>query len=266
MRRLLKYIQVAQIMWKSMLAYQVDTWLSAALTGFRVVLAYILWSAVFAGREQVGGYTLPMMITYVLAASLLSSLQNQDALAWQLANEVREGQFSKYLVMPASVSGYFIGAGLGRWLYLLVVNGLAMVVWLVIFSPWLAAPLSAETLWLLVLVPLGALCMLLFNHAIALLSLKYQDVSGMMILKGSVIEFLSGTLVPLSLFPAQLAGLLHFTPFYYIVYYPTSLLLGNHTEAPALAVIILMGWCLVLYSISEAWFRRARRFYEGVGI
>ncbi len=106
MRRLLKYVQVAQIMWKSMLAYQLDTWLSAALTGFRVVLAYILWSAVFAGREQVGGYTLPMMITYVLAASLLSSLQNQDALAWQLANEVREGQFSKYLVMPASVSGY----------------------------------------------------------------------------------------------------------------------------------------------------------------
>jgi hypothetical protein len=37
MKRLRKYMQVAQIMWKSMLAYQIDTWMGAGLTGFRVL-------------------------------------------------------------------------------------------------------------------------------------------------------------------------------------------------------------------------------------
>lgn len=266
MTKITKYYQVAQVMWKTMLAYQVDTWLGAALTGFRVLLAYMLWSAVFAGRQQVGEYTLPMMITYALAASLLGSLQHQDALAWQLSNEIREGQFSKYLVFPVWVSGYFISAGLGRWVYMLIVNGIVTLGWMAIFASWLVAPLSADLWWLLVLIPLGALCMLLVNHFIALLSLKFQDVSGIMILKGSVIEFLSGSLVPLSLLPIPLTAVLRFTPFYYIVFYPANLVVGQPSEPPALAAAILAGWCLVLLVACEAWFRQARRFYEGVGI
>jgi ABC-2 type transport system permease protein len=207
-----------------------------------------------------------MMITYSLAASLLGSIQHQDAMAWQLANEVREGQFSKYLVHPVWVTGYFLGAGLGRWVYLLLVNGAVMLVWLVVFSGWLAAPLRPQSWWMLALVPLGAVCMLLFNHIIALLSLKYQDVGGMMILKGSVIEFLSGSLLPLSLLPGRLVDAMRFTPFYYVVFYPANFLLGKETEPPAVAAAILLAWCLVFLLVSEAWFRRARKFYEGVGI
>jgi ABC-2 type transport system permease protein len=208
-----------------------------------------------------------MMVTYALASSLLGNLQHQDALAWQLANEVREGQFSKYLVHPLSVTGYFLWAGLGRWVYLLLVNGVTTLVWLALLSNWLFLEnVGLETLWLLVLVPLGGLCMLLLNHAIALLSLKYQDVGGIMILKGSVIEFLTGALVPLSLLPELFTAVLRFTPFYYIVYYPASLLLGKQTEPPVLAAAVLAAWCLVLYVGAEAWFHRAKRFYEGVGI
>jgi ABC-2 type transport system permease protein len=261
-----KYLHVGRITWKSMLAYTGDTWLSAGLTGFRVLLAFLLWSAVFTGREEVGGFTLPMMITYSLVASLLANLQHHDGLAWQLANEVREGQFSKYLVAPVSVAGYFLGAGLGRWAFLLLFNLAALLVWLVAFSRWLVIGSGADLLWLLVLLPLGALCMLLLNHSLALLSLRFQDIGGMMILKGSVIDFLSGTLVPLSLLPVGLTAVLKLTPFYYVVYYPATLVLGRQTEPPALAAVVLVGWCLVLWLGSEIWFRRARRFYEGVGI
>ncbi len=260
------YLEVAKITWKSMLAYQADTWLGAALSGVRICLSFPLWSAIYAGRSQVGGYTLPMMITYALISSLLARLQHQDTVAWQFANEVREGVFSKYLAHPISVLHYFLSAGLGRWSYLLLFNLAALLVWGTVFSRWLVLPSNAESLWLLILIPLGAVVMLLLNHLIASLSLKYQDIGGLMILKGSLIEFFSGALIPLQLLPAPLTSVLRFTPFYYVVYYPASLLLGTQSEPPPLAALILLAWCAVFYALNRLWFTRARRFYEGVGI
>jgi ABC-2 type transport system permease protein len=262
-----KYLQVAKITWKTMLAYQADTWLGAAVSGFRVLLSFLLWSAIFSGRVEVAGYTLPMMVTYYLIASMLSRLQYQDALTWQLANEVREGAFSKYLTRPMPVVSFFVGAGLGRWSYLAFVNGGTLLLWSVIFSQWVVLPAHPlDVFWFALLLPLGALCMVLFNHMIALLSLKYQDVSGLLIFKGGIIEFLSGSLVPLNLLPAVLTGALKFTPFYYIVYYPASLFLGTQSEPPLLAVGILLCWCLIFYAAGQTWFIHARKFYEGVGI
>lgn len=262
-----KYLHVAKITWKSMIAYQGDTWLGALFSGMRVLLGFLLWSAIFAGRSEVGGFTLPMMITYSLMASMIGRLQNQDAAAWQLANEVREGQFSKYLAHPVSVIGYFLSAGLGRWSYLLLINLTALLAWSTVFSAYLVLPVHPlDLLWLVVLLPLGALVMLLLNHDIALLSLKYTDISGMMILKGSIIEFFSGAMIPLNLFPAGLVAVLRFTPFYYVVFYPANLFLGRQTESPMLAVLVLAAWCVTLFAIGQAWFRRARKFYEGVGI
>jgi ABC-2 type transport system permease protein len=265
-RRSAKYFHVARITWKSMIAYRFDTWLGAGLTGFRVLLAFLLWTAVYNGRAEVGGYTLPMMVTYALFSTILTRLQHQDAVAVQLANEVREGAFSKYLVHPISVVGYFMSAGLGRWSYLVIVNAAGLALWGGIFSHWLALPSSGQNLWLFLLVPLGALCMLLMNHMIALFSLKLLDVGGIMILKGSVIEFFSGALIPLQLLPTPVVAVLKFTPFYYVVYYPANLVLGKQTEPPLLAAAVLLVWIAVFYTIGQVWFLGARKYYEGVGI
>lgn len=262
-----KYLQVAKINWKAMLAYQVDAWLGSASSGFRVLLSLLLWIAVFSGKEEVGGYTLPMMVTYSLLATLFARLQYADDMAYQLANEVRDGQFSKYLVHPVSVSGYFIWSGMGRWLYYLIINGAALALWSLVFSRWLAPPAPVQDLlWLLLLLPLGALVMQLLYHCIGLLSLKYIEVTGFLIGSGSLVEFLSGSLIPLSLLPAPVTAGLRFFPFYYVVYYPATLVLGKNTEPPYFAALVLLAWCLVFYVIAETWFRRARRLYEGVGI
>jgi ABC-2 type transport system permease protein len=262
-----KYLEVARITWQSMLAYQADTWLGALFSGTRVLLAFLLWSAIFAGQETVAGYTLPMMITYSLLATMISRMQNQEAGAWQLAEEVREGQFSKYLARPLSVHAYFLAAGFGRWAFMLVVNLVTLLVWGLAFSQWVVLPRDPLILgWLALLLPLGALFMLLLNHTIGLLSLKFVDVLGFMFTKGTVVELLSGALIPLTLLPDGLVNLLRYTPVYYVVYYPVSLFLGVQSEPPLLAAGVLAVWCLVLWAAAEAWYRYARKFYEGVGV
>lgn len=261
-----KYLQVAQTTWKSMLAYQTDTWLGAAISGFRVLMVFLLWQAIFADRETVAGYTLPMMVTYSLLSSMIGRLQNQDSLAWQLAEEVRAGQFSKHLVHPMRVIQYFLGAFLGRWSYMLLINGGAMLAWLIIFASWVTLRPDASWLWGALILPLGGLCMFLLDHAIGLLSLKYQDITGMMFTKGTLVEFLSGMLVPLDMLPPGIEAVMKYTPFYYIAYYPARLLMGSASETPLFAVLVLSAWCVIFYALGQAWFAHARKFYEGVGI
>ncbi len=87
-----------------------------------------------------------------------------------------------------------------------------------------------------------------------------------MIFKGAVIEFLSGGMVPLNLLPAGIVNALKFTPFYHVLYYPASLFLGTQSEPPYFAALVLSFWCIVFYAAGQAWFTRARKFYEGVGI
>lgn len=261
-----KYLQVAQTTWKSMLAYQTDTWLGAGFSGFRVLMAFLLWQAIFDGRETVAGYTLPMMVTYSLLSSMIGRLQNQDNLAWQLAEEVRAGQFSKYLIHPMRVIQYFLGAFLGRWSYMLVVNGGATLAWLAVFSGWVTLRPDTNWLWAALILPLGGLCMFFLNHLIGLLSLKYNDITGMMYTKGPMVEFLSGMLVPLDMLPAATLPVIRLMPFYYIAYYPARLLMGSATEHPLFAALVLGGWCIIFYLLGQAWFSHARKFYEGVGI
>ena len=80
-----KYLEVARITWSSMLAYQADTWLGALFSGSRVLLAFLLWSAIYQGQELVAGYTLPMMVTYSLLATMINRMQNQEAGAWPVS-------------------------------------------------------------------------------------------------------------------------------------------------------------------------------------
>jgi ABC-type uncharacterized transport system permease subunit len=101
---------------------------------------------------------------------------------------------------------------------------------------------------------------------VASLSLKYLDVTGLMILKGTLIEFFSGALIPLQLLPVPITEILKATPFYYVVYYPASLFINQQTEPPWVAALVLAGWCVLLYGLNGVWFKRARRYYEGVGI
>mgnify|MGYP000963259464 CR=1 FL=1 len=261
-----KYLQVARITWKSITAYAVDTWLGAGMTGFRILLSLLLWLAIYQGQEEIAGYTLPVMITYTLLAALLGRLQLQDAMAWQLSNEVREGTFSKYLVLPVSVLGYFVSAGLGRWLYQVIVNAAALVFWGVVYSKWLVFPSTMPFAWMVLLVLAGAVCMLLFNHTISLLSLKYKEIGGVLMIKNGIVEFLTGAMIPLTLLPVPVQTILKFSPFYYVVYYPASLFLGKQEIQPITACLILLCWSIVFFLVSKFWFAKLHREYEGVGI
>jgi ABC-2 type transport system permease protein len=118
---------------------------------------------------------------------------------------------------------------------------------------------------------LGLVFMTSYHYFIGLLTFKFQDVGFFLHVQGNLIAFFTGTLIPLSLLPDAVVGILRFLPFYYVTYMPAMILTGNSGAAPPGAdgvqgLAILGLWTAGMLLISQITYQRLRVRYDGVGI
>lgn len=262
-----KYVEIAKITWKSMMAYRYDVFAGAVFSICKILLAYLMWSMIFKSREQVGGYDLGSMMTYYILASLFGSLDQSNGLNGQFCGEIRNGQFGKYIVRPLKPVLYFMACCYSKSLYVFGINIAAATAWTFVFAGRfrIAADVPAICFSLLIFL-LGLNFMILFNYFLSVLSFKFVSIDGLNILKINLIEFVSGALLPLSVFPFVITKAFSLLPFYYTVYYPAALLLGKNIEAPLAALGVMVFWNAVMIAASGLYYRNAVKKFEGVGV
>jgi ABC-2 type transport system permease protein len=232
-----------------------------------VLLAYIMWSAVYSGRTQIAGFSLSMMITYYIISSFFKRLDSSDGIVGQLSSEIREGQFTKYLVKPIKPLLYFAFSSFSKTCYVLGINICVASVWAVIFKKYFIMPCSITGMIYAVLINFLGLCFLmLLNYFTAILSFKFVDVTGLNIIKNNILEFLAGTLVPLALLPVWIQGIMKFFPFYYIFYLPAMLYMERETKEIPMAFAVLTAWNAAMLAVNLFFYRYLEKSYEGVGI
>lgn len=261
-----KYLETGKISMKNQVAYRFDVFVRSILPFIRLFLAYALWKALYAGQSEIGGMSFEMMMTYYLIASFLLRLDQSSGLVWETAEEIREGRFSKYMVRPISPLGHFLAASLAKTLYVLLLVLPAVVVLAAFMHRILLPPAGWMNLAGACLMGfMGLIFLCLLNYLTAMLAFKFNDITGWHLLKENLVEFLSGSLVPLSLLPEWIQEAMRFFPFYYMQYLPASLYLGLKTEEFVPGLIILGLWITGLYGLSVFVYHRFRRIYEGVG-
>lgn len=261
------YIETAKVLFKSQLAYRFDTLLSMVFTVSKIILAYVLWGAIFESRELVAGFTFHSMISYYIISSFISQLDQSSGTGRQISDEIRDGLFSKYMVRPINIFCYFSAQTAGVSAYLLGFNLLAALVWVVIFRIQLV--ITGELALLLAalgLLLLGLIFMMQLNFYIGILAFKFLETGVFMMIKDNILQFVTGTLIPLTIIPAPIVAVMQYFPFYYVTYLPTMLALGRKQEEILLGVIVLVAWNLAMALINTWTWQRLRTKYDGVGI
>lgn len=261
-----KYLQVAQIGLREILEYRFDVITNNLMTIVKLVLSFILWSSIFTAKEMVGGYTLAMMMTYYIFVSFLSSLDKSEDVSNQLSEEIRMGNFTKYLSKPLNLIGYFFSYSLSKTAFTLVTGVVIHLIWFLIFSRYFVGPASLGLcLCAAAIFLLGFLFLHLLNLFLTLLTFWLQNVSAFFLFKHNVIELFTGTLIPLSLLPAGIAGFFRLTPFYYAYYYPVALYFGQEQGEIPLAFAVLAVWIALMFILDVVMCKNARKAYEGIG-
>jgi ABC-2 type transport system permease protein len=262
-----KYLEVAKVSFNSMIAYRFDVFNSAVLSIVKILLAFIMWRVIFNGKTEIGGFTFSMMITYYIISTMLGRLDQSGGLVWQFSSEIREGQFTKYMIRPLNPMLYFLSVAYSKTVFIFGLNAAAAVLWAFLFRGNFLLPSDTGACILAVgIFLLGLNFLVLLNYLTSILSFRFLDVGGLHMVKDNIIQFLTGALIPLSLLPGWLQEVFRYFPFYYVYYLPTSLYLGTRYEEATAGLVVLIVWNLGLLGLNALVYRQSVKWYEGVGI
>lgn len=262
-----KYLEIAKIAFKTQLTWRFDIAFNMVFTIIKILFAYIIWGTIFGEREFVAGFTFHTMLSYYIISSFLSQVEMSDGVSREINTRIRTGTFSKYMTIPANVEGYFIAQTAGTSAFYLLFNFTAAVIWIFIFRiKFVITTNIAFILPASFMIILGLLFMVQLNFFLGILTLKFQDIQLFLMIKNSLIAFITGTMLPLSLLPEGIITVMRFFPFYYITYLPSMLLIGQNETEITTGLCVLTIWLLLFVIINKLTYRRLRVRFDGVGV
>jgi ABC-2 type transport system permease protein len=252
---------------KTQLVWRADVVFNMIFTISKILFAYLLWNIIFAGRGTVMGFSFYGMMSYYIVSSFLSQLEMSQGVSEEINQRIRLGTFSKYMVVPVNIEVYFLAMELGAVLFYIVFDFLAGVVWIGIFQIQFQ---STENLSVIVcavlMIVVGMIFMVQLNYYLGLLTLKYQGIGTFLMIKNNLVSLITGSIIPLALFPETIIQVMKFLPFYYIAYLPSMLLVGYCEDEALPGIAIISIWCIVLQVVIKYTWNKYVREYDGVGI
>ncbi len=262
-----KYLEILKLNYKAQLAFRFDIAVNVFFTIAKILFAYILWKGIFGDRNMVAGFTFDGMLSYYIINSFLTQLDQSDSISNEISTKIRAGTFSKYMVVPVNIQGYFMSQAAGASVFYLSFNLVALLLWIFVFGiqfTFTTDPLLIMSALLLAL--LGLIFMLQLNFFLGLLTLKFQDIYLFLMIKNNLLAFIAGTLIPLALLPEQMIIIMRYFPFYYVSYLPSMLLIGRSKEELGPGAVTMLLWLLFFAVLNKLTYERLRVRYDGVGI
>jgi len=261
------FCSVAGASFRRQLAFRFDVVMSVIASVARVLFAYLIWSAVFDGRQQVGGFTFPELFSYYVIASALTQTDLSGGVARELSDRIRGGTFSRFMLLPVSTRRYFAADSLGASGFYAAAALAGGAAWVLLFR--VPFRLTGNPLLLLqaaLMAVMGLVVMIQFNYFLGVLSFRFLDIGFFLILKDNLMSFATGTLVPLLFLPDWLVMGMRFLPFYYVTYLPSMLAVGKCSEEAWTGLAVLAGWMLLFFALNRLTYERLRVRYDGVGV
>lgn len=262
-----KYREVIRIHLKAQLAWRVDVIFNMIFTVTKILFAYLLWGMIFQENGTVAGFTFHGMLSYYIVSAFLSQLEMSKGISEEMTSRIRGGKFSNFIVLPMNIEGYFTAMEIGVVLFYLAFDFAAAIVWIFVFRIQFTFTDNGVILLLaLILVLLGLFFMVQLNYYLGILTFQFEEISTFLMIKNNLVSLITGTIVPLALFPETMVKGMKLLPFYYVTYLPSMLLVGRCEEEAMQGILILPTWCVVMQVLITVTWKKYRTKYDGVGI
>jgi ABC-2 type transport system permease protein len=225
----------------------------------------LVWAAA-ARTGPIAGFTTSDFVLYYLCMLLLGSFVTSHIM-WDLATEIKEGQFSTALVRPISFYQFTFFRNLSWRIIRTILFAPIFVILLFAYRAFLgdATIIVGWQFW--VSLVLGHLVSFTFVMMMAMIALFVQEAYSIFELYYIPMLFLSGQLFPILVLPDWARQLAMFFPFYFTTGAPTEILIGRVAgEAANQVIMIQVVWVVVCYGMSKLLWRHGLRYYTGVGM
>lgn len=225
----------------------------------------LVWAA--AGKSgPIAGFTTSDFVLYYLCMLLLGSFITSHIM-WDVAMEIKEGQFSINLIRP-----------IGFFQFTFFRNLAWRVIRFSLFAPFFVLLLFAYrgflgdahldfgwAFWTSVV--LGHLVSFSFVMMMSMIALFFQETQSIFGLYYIPMMFLSGQLFPVAVLPDWARQVAHLFPFYYTTGAPTEILIGRVAGEAAWGVLgVQVVWVVVCAGLARLFWTKGLPHYTGVGM
>ena len=247
------------------LMYRVEFVMFMISTVIGPAISLMIWRAALDN-----GAAMPVDKEYLTTYFVLLGVVSMLTSAWLsgfLAEEIRLGQISKWVIRPGSTHLNLIANNLSEKLIKTVPLApmIAALWWL--FRDAVALPGDLVT-WLLFAVSVVAAAVMVFALDIVVGSLAFwiDDITGIDRARGLLAVIFRGQLVPLALMPAWAQDFVDAQPFRFTLSFSLELLIGDLSTAERTTGMALQLLYPALTVFGAVWiWRRGLRAYSAVG-
>ena len=263
-----KYSAVMRHCFRIQIVYRAEVIVNTLEIISRMLFAWLLWSAIFSDRETVGGFSFQAMLFYYVLSSFLSSFDISGGVSGEISSRIRDGTFSRYMVIPTNIQLHFLAQNIGTSAFYILFTFIVSSLCTLIFNIHLHFTVDIFTiLCAIIMVLFGLVFMVLFHFFIGILTFKFQDIDFFIRIQGVILELITGSIVPLILLPSGIIRIMYFIPFIHVVYTPVMLFMGKISLQHGISgLIILFFWTAAFTVINQKLFRRLRIKYDGAGV
>jgi ABC-2 type transport system permease protein len=187
---------------------------------------------------------------------------------WDFEREVVEGQLSFRLLQPIDPGWHFFASHyaerLARFPFVL---GL-MILFFTLYPQALWWPGLGRVLAFVIAAHLAFCLRFLAQYTVAMLAFWTERAAAVEDIWFLTYLFLSGVIAPLDVFPAQLQAIVHWTPFPYIIYFPSALLVnieGIDRGTIVQGFLAIGIWMVLFWVLNRVLWRWGLKQYSGMG-
>lgn len=227
----------------------------------------LVWARANAVQgAAISGFSASDFVLYYLCMLMLGSFITSHIM-WDLAMEIKEGQFTVMLVRPISFYQFTFLRNLS---WRIIRTGLFLPMFCLLLYAYKGYLGEAHVwlgwqFWLSAL--LGHLVSFTFVMMMAMFALFVQEVFSIFELYYVPMLFLSGQLFPISVLPSWAAFLAKLFPFYFTTGAPTEILIGRVTGDGITHVLLMQCfWIVFAYIGSRLLWRKGLKHYTAVGM
>lgn len=253
------YFEFSRIGFVNILAFRLRYYTGVITYLLNVTVYYFIWSAVYRPGEQIAGYDLKQMITYVAVGWIIRSFY-WNTIDQEMAYSVLEGRIAMEMIKPISVQAMWLARAMGESAFRLGMLTAPTALVIALIFP-VRGPSSPAHFALFLVGVLGSFFLLgAINFMIGTCAIRLKSILALIRAKYWLIELLSGVLIPMTFFPETIRTILGWLPFQHIAFTPLEIYLGKYTiQQAGWALAKQWVWVGVLMWLAHVWWQRSTR-------
>ncbi len=268
MKFLQKYWTVIKLTWINGFAYPVSFWMWRLRQVIQVVIALSIWESIYISNDNLSafGYDKDRMLTYIFLANIINFIVF-DSRTIDVGNIIHSGDLSLYLVKPLNFFSYWFSRDLADKFQNIVFSVTELSFLYFVFHPHLYFPHSFSMVLLTLCTAILALFMYFFiNLIFGFLGFWSPDIWAPRFLFFMITSFVAGTFFPLDIFPKSIVDILFYTPFPYLIYFPTKIWLEQLSSSTiSHGILVASTWTILCGAGAYAIWKKGLKDYSSEG-